>query len=210
MAEVPATRPSLIVRLRDPRDGRAWAEFVDLYGPLVRDLARRRGLQAADAADLEQEVFRAVAGAIDRWDADPARGSFRAWLATIARRRILNALIALDRHPRGTGDTANIDRLAELPDRDPSADPALCSLFDTEHRRRLLAWALAQVQPGFQPTTWQAFWRTAVADEPVARVAADLGLSAGAVYVARSRVMARLRTLVAPFEPGDEPPEPGP
>jgi DNA-directed RNA polymerase specialized sigma24 family protein len=106
MDETPSTRASLLVRLRDPRDERAWSEFVDIYTPLVYRLARRRGLQDADAIDLTQEVFRAVASAIDRFDPDPSRGTFRAWLSRIARNLTINALTSRDRQVRGTGDTA--------------------------------------------------------------------------------------------------------
>ena len=66
MAEVPATRASLLVRLRDPRDGGAWSQFVDLYAPLVFGYARKHGLQHADTTDLTQEVLLAVAVAIGR------------------------------------------------------------------------------------------------------------------------------------------------
>ena len=66
MVDSPSTRPSLLVRLRDPSDGSAWEEFLEIYAPLLRSLARRKGLQEADAADLTQDVFRAVARAIDR------------------------------------------------------------------------------------------------------------------------------------------------
>ena len=68
---VPATRHTLIVKLRDPADAGAWREFVAIYEPLVYRLARRKGLQDADARDLCQEVFRTVSQAIDRWDIDP-------------------------------------------------------------------------------------------------------------------------------------------
>ena len=112
MDEAPSTQPSLLVRLRDHGDERAWSEFTEIYGPLVYQLARRRGLQEADAQDLVQDVFRAVARAIERYDPDPARGSFRGWLSRIAGNLIINVLSAQRRHPRGSGDT-EMQRLME-------------------------------------------------------------------------------------------------
>ena len=72
MSESPTTRLTLLVRLRDAGDAAAWAEFVDLYAPLLYGLARRHGLQDADAADLTQDVLRAVVSAVPRLDYDPA------------------------------------------------------------------------------------------------------------------------------------------
>src|ERR1700693_5395388 len=90
MAEFPPTRASLLVRLRDPCDGGAWAEFVHLYAPLVYGYLRKQGLQDADAADLAQDVLVAVAGAVGRLDYDPRRGTFRNWLFTVVRRKLAN------------------------------------------------------------------------------------------------------------------------
>ncbi len=116
MDESTSTRPSLLIRLRDSGDERAWSEFVEIYGPLVYRLAKRRGLQEADAQDLAQEVFRAVARAIERYDPDPARGSFRGWLCRIANNLIINCLSAQRRHPRGTGDTGMQRMMEDRPD----------------------------------------------------------------------------------------------
>jgi RNA polymerase sigma-70 factor (ECF subfamily) len=185
----PTTRPSLLLRLRDPMDERAWGEFVEIYGPLIHRLARRRGLQDADAADLVQEVFRAVAGAIERYDPDPAKGSFRAWLSTIARNLIINLLDAQRRHPRGTGDT-EVRRLLE---ERPAPDSRHSAVFDDEYRLRVLDWAAERVRDEFSDATWQAFWKTGVEGQSAQEAAKALGLSVGSVYQYKSRVVARIR-----------------
>src|SRR5262249_53688826 len=102
----PTTRRSLVLRLRNSHDEAAWAEFVEIYEPFVYRLARSKGLQDADAQDLCQEVFRAVAGAIERWDPDPAKGKFRAWLFRIARNLLVNFLASQRRSVRGSGSTS--------------------------------------------------------------------------------------------------------
>src|SRR5690349_19854571 len=111
MDETPTTSPSLLARLREPDDGRAWAELTEIYAPLVRRVALRRGLQEADADDLVQEVFCAVARAIERQKFDPSRGSFRGWLFRITRNLVVNFLIARQRHPRGSGGSDMISLL---------------------------------------------------------------------------------------------------
>jgi RNA polymerase sigma-70 factor (ECF subfamily) len=196
--DAPPTRNTLIAKIRDPANAHAWGEFIAIYEPLVYRLARRKGLQDADARDLSQEVFHSVARAIDRWSPDTARGPFRAWLFTIARNLCINFLSRRGAAAIGPGDTANLDRLAAI----PATDPAASATFDEEYRQRAFRWAAAQVKEEFAPNTWLAFWQTAVEDRPVATVAAELGMSPGAVYVARSRVIARLRKRIE--ELGDE------
>ena len=196
MTDWPTTRQSLLVRLRDPRDGHAWAEFVAIYTPLIDRLARAKGLQPADAADLAQEIFRAVAGAIDRYDPDPARGSFRGWLFRIARNLMINLLAARRVRPQATGDSD----VQELLERVPAPDGAETALFDAEYRRRLLLWAADRVRGEFRPATWQAFWLTAVEGQAPRAAAQASGLSVGAVYIAKSRVMARLRAVIEQIE----------
>lgn len=188
----PTTRRSLVLRLRNPDDEAAWAEFVELYEPFLYRLARRKGLQDADALDLCQDVFRAVATAIGRYDPDPAKGRFRGWLFRIARNLIVNVLVAQRRQVRGTGGTS----VQQLLEAQPSDDLQARQEYETEFKRRAFQWAAEQVQPEFAASTWQAFWKTGVENRPVADVAKELGLSVGAVYVARSRVLARLRDRV--------------
>ncbi len=198
--EPPPTRASLLMLLRraSPRDEAAWEEFVALYEPLVRRLARRSGLQGADADDLVQDAFRAVASAIAGYNPDPALGSFRGWLSKIARNLIVDAVVARRRKAAnyGTGDTA----MAEILDAQPGASPE-SSLYDVEYRRQVFARACERIKGDVHETTWQAFWRTGVEAEDVREVARSLNLTPGAVYVARSRVMARLRREVERQEP---------
>ncbi len=192
MLNVPNTSPSLLVRLRDPSDGPAWEEFLEIYTPLLQQLARRKGLQESDAADLIQDVFRAVVQAIERYDPDPARGSFRAWLSRIARNLIVNQLVARQRHPAGTGGDSAVRILEDQPARTQEET----ALFLAEHRRRLFLWAAGQVRVEFRTLTWQAFWLTSVEGQAPKDVAEALGLSVGAVYHNKSRVMARLRQRI--------------
>lgn len=188
----PATRYSLILKLRDPAEAGAWREFVSLYQPLVYRLARRQGLQDADAHDLCQEVFRAVARAVGTWEADPARGSFRGWLARISRNLLINFLTRRPHRLRGSGSTS----MQELLESRPADDPSAAAVFEAEYRRRVFRWAADEIRGEFTPSTWRAFWLTAVEDRRPADAAAELGISVGAVYVARSRVLARLRARI--------------
>jgi RNA polymerase sigma-70 factor (ECF subfamily) len=186
MTDALLTRASLLARLGDREDRLAWQQFVELYGSLVYGFARQRGLQDADAADLTQEVLLAIAQTAGRWHYDPQRGSFRGWLYGITRNKIAQFLHSRNSQPVGSGDTNAQIRLAEEPEPDPEAT------WEREYHQQLFRLAAAQIQKHFHPTTWKAFWRTAVEGASGASVAAELGLSVGAVYVARSRVLARL------------------
>jgi RNA polymerase sigma factor (sigma-70 family) len=192
MGPSPPTRPSLLLRLRDAADAEAWNLFVDLYAPLVYGLYRRHGLQDADAADLTQDVFRSVAAAVRALDYDPRKGSFRGWLHTVARNRLRDW--RAKRCERGSGDSAVQQRLAEQP-APPEPDPD----WDRDFRRRTFTWAAERVKHEFRDSTWQAFWLTAVEGNPGPAAAAALGMSLGAVQVAKSRVLARLKEVVAPL-----------
>ena len=195
MSNMPSTRYSLLARLGQPSDEQAWQEFMEIYEPLVYRLARRRGFQHADAADLCQEVFRATAGAIERWHQRPDRGSFRAWLFHIARNVMINTLRHRQRHPDGVGGS-DIKRLL---DQQP-ADDQESRLLAVEYERCMFQWAAEEVKKEFRQATWQAFWQTGVEGRKPNDVARELDISVGAVYIARSRVMARLREKIEEVE----------
>ena len=188
----PKTRLSLLLRLRDPRDAAAWDNFVELYAPLVYRQARRAGFQDADAADVTQDVFRAVAANISHFEYDSRRGEFRGWLYRITQNKIRDA--AARRYTPGSGDTAMHDLLKEQPDDNSAAD------WENDFRASLLAWAYEQVRTRCEPSTWQAFWLTAVEGVSGETAAAKLGLSIGAVYVAKSRVLVRLKEVLEPWK----------
>ena len=192
---MPDTRISLILRLPRSADGAAWREFVELYEPLILRFARRRGLQDADAQDLVQRVFTSVAGAVDRWQPDAARGKFRAWLFRIARNHLINQA-TLRRRERPVGGSTQIRRLqSEIDERGfDSGD------VEIEYRRAVFESAAARVKRLVQPATWSAFWETMVVGRACEAVAEELQMSVGAIYVARSRVVARMRAVAEELE----------
>src|SRR5438067_668051 len=192
MGDSPLTRPSLLVRVRDSADGPAWAQFVDVYAPLVYGFARKHGLQDADAADLTQDVLRRVSQAAGRLEYDPERGSFRGWLFTVVRNALRTFLDRQARQCRGTGDTDahNVLQAQPAPADEPSGE------WEREYEQSLFAWAARQVRGEVAEATWQAFWQTGVEHKAAKDVARQLGMTVAAVYMAKSRVTARLKELV--------------
>ena len=181
------TRASLLLRIRDVRDSQAWMDFVDLYMPLLHRYGLRHGLQDSDAADVAQETIRQVCRAIGHFDYDPAKGSFRGWLLTIARNELRRLLKRERRVATVLSQSPIEDTLADVP------DVAADHLWEQEYQLHLFHWAAKRVEVDFRPATWHAFWQTVVDGREVAEVATLLGMSVGAVYIARSRVLARIR-----------------
>jgi RNA polymerase sigma-70 factor (ECF subfamily) len=192
MPKAPPTRLSLLLRLRDHEDHQAWGQFVEVYAPVIYGYVRKRGLQDADAADLTQVCLRQVASHIGSLEYDTGRGSFRGWLFTIVRNRLRNFLGQPHRLYQGSGDSNTLRLLENHPA--PSSDEE--GEWEREYRRGVLAWAAEKVRPQVHETTWQAFWQRAVEGKSGKEVAVTLGLSTAAVYLAKSRVMARLQAVI--------------
>lgn len=196
MTESHVTQPSLLVRVRDARNQKAWCEFVEIYSPLVYGFARKHGLQDADAVDVTQEVLGAVARSIGRLDYQAERGSFRGWLFTIVRNELRDWFAKQRSAVIGIGDLTSAspenERLA--------SDDELSKQWELEHEQRLFAWAAERVRTEVQETTWQAFWKTTVENQSGKDVANELSMTIAAVYLAKSRVMARLKELVKEAE----------
>lgn len=192
----PTTRPSLLFRLRDWQDHEAWVEFVSLYEPVVYRLLQRHGLQDADAREVMQDLLLAVSRSIDRWDPAKQRGSFRGWLRQVTRNLVINWLKQRERRAVATGGSDLQAMLDNLP---ADAGPETVE-FDQALRRALFQRAAEKVRGGVQPATWQAFWETGVVGTSPESAARKLGMSVGAIRVAKCRVLARLRAAVKEIE----------
>jgi RNA polymerase sigma-70 factor (ECF subfamily) len=177
---------TLLDRLRQAGDEAAWCRLVDLYTPLLFGWARRCGESEEDAADLIQEVFVTLVQILPSFQYDRS-GRFRHWLRTI----LLNKL--RDRKRRA----ARLDRaLAQLPLE--SQLPDVAELFwEAEYQQAVARRALCLMQAEFAPATWKACWETVVRGRSPDEVARELGLTENAVYIARSRVLRRLRQELA-------------
>lgn len=187
------TSLSLLARLR-AGDEHGWDRLVRLYGPLVYNWCRRAGLSQDDAEDAVQDVFTAVSQHLERFRRDQPGDSFRKWLKTIAFNRARELHRRQSIRPRAQGGTQAQIRFADLAEPALDDSPPDDSVDEDEsERQHLLRQATELVRSDFEPATWSAFWETAVRGRAAPDVAADLGITANAVRIAKSRVRARLR-----------------
>jgi RNA polymerase sigma-70 factor (ECF subfamily) len=180
---------SLLERLRSRPDGDAWRRLVDVYTPLLRAWMARHALQASDADDLVQEVLTVVVRELSQFQHNRRAGAFRRWLRTILVNRLRDFWRARQHRPVAAGGSDLLRQLEELAE----PDSALSRVWDEEHDRHVVRRLLELVEPEVTPTTWQAFRRVALEGQDEETVAAELGLSVNAVFIAKSRVLARLR-----------------
>ena len=172
-------------------DPAAWERVVRLYAPLVASWCRRWGVAEQDVSDVLQDVFSAVAGHLDRFRKDRPTDTFRGWLATIARNKVHDHFRRRAAEPAAPGGTEANLRLQQILDPDALAEPPEVS--DDVLLDDLLHSALEAIRGEFHVRTWQAFWGVVVEGRATADMAADLDMTPGAVRVAKSRVLLRLR-----------------
>ncbi len=181
-----ATRPSLLVRLRDPRDAVSWRNFVDIYGPLIYGHCRRRGLRHEDAEDVTQRVFLKISEAIQQFTYQPEVGRFRDWLGTVVRNEINRFLRQSIGKADGRGGVEGERLLDAALARDEE------TAWTAEFNGYILQTALDRSRPHFEADTWRAFERVWLENRPAVEVARELGQALAWVYVAKSRVLKRL------------------
>ena len=187
------TSASLLDKVKEG-DATGWQRLTGLYRPLVLWWCRHRVARREDAEDVVQEVLATVMMRVDAFDRKRP-GSFRAWLKTITQFKLMEYWKERQQQPVAVGGSDAREALEMFPE--PPVDPNTAS-DDASERRILLHSALELVRPEFEAKTWQAAMRT-VEGERAATVATELGMSRDAVYIAKSRVLARLRKEVAEF-----------
>ncbi|MCI0683660.1 MAG: sigma-70 family RNA polymerase sigma factor [Gemmataceae bacterium] len=184
-----ATSASLLERLAATSDAGAWQRLVDIYTPLIRGWLLRHAVQDADCSDLVQEVLAVVTRKLPAFQHNQRRGAFRSWLRAITTNCLRDFWKARRYRPRATGDSDFQDVLAQM--EDPAS--GVSRLWDQEHDRHVTRKLLELLQPQFEPRTWTAFVKVAVEGADADRVAAELKMTVNAVWIAKSRVLARLR-----------------
>jgi RNA polymerase sigma-70 factor, ECF subfamily len=198
MTHLPSTRHSLLTRLKDPADIHAWSEFSRIYEGTIYATARRWGMQHADACDIVQNVMQSVAKQMDHWQARYAVGSFRGWLRTVTRNQLINCLESRrNRIHIGADATRAWNQIAD-------SKESLNASVEIEYQREVFQLAAEIVRDEFEEKTWRAFWLCTVESLETPEVASTLNLSHSAVYVAKCRVLARLRTEVSRIIKGEE------
>jgi RNA polymerase sigma-70 factor (ECF subfamily) len=183
-------RPSLLRRICDPGDTRAWQTFVDVYGPLIYRHARSRGLQDADAAEVTQDVLLQVSRSIQTFEYRPEQARFRDWLGTVTENKIRTFCTRKAGIVRAEGETGTAGALAGLAAAVPETS------WEEAFHAHLLQAALARTRPHFEEQTWRAFELVWQDQRPEAEVAHELGQRINWVYLAKSRVLKRLRAEV--------------
>lgn len=180
------TRHSLIVRLKSEQNEAAWRDFVCAYEGFLNQLVRRQGVPERHLPDVTQLILLTISQSIDGWKDDGDVASFRRWVSTVSRNVVIRFMT---RERRQIGGVGGSDLVSVLQNVEASPDEQQCRRYEHE----LIIWAAEQVRHEFLETSWRAFWETVIQGRAVDHVADELGITAGSIYMSRSRIMAGIR-----------------
>ncbi len=186
------TRSTLLIRIRDPAETKAWGEFVALYEPLLTAYVRRRGLGEEDVRDVVQDVFARLVKSLPEFSLARHRGRFRTWLWQVCQSALCDW--ARRRRRQSRAEDVWLKRLSDTP---PSGASDSDAEWERLHRRRILSFALERVRARSQPASWACFEGHLLQRKPSAQVARELGCSANAVNINCSRILDRIRRFCA-------------
>jgi len=195
LADDPQTRETLLLRLRHPEDSESWAEFTEIYTPLLYGYCRKREISYSDTADIVQDVMRSVSIAMENFEYNPSRGKFKGWLFTAVRHAVGKHFRRAARLPLSVAETAMLQSLDERVDNSQEEE------WEADYQRQLLSWAVEKIKPEYAPRIWHAFEATALKERSPDDVASELGISKNAIAVAKSRVLQRLKEKVRTIDP---------
>lgn len=177
-----STSVSLLNRVRNADDDLSWQRFVDLYTPMIYRWATGIGLPQTEATDLVQDVFVRIVKQMPTFQYDRNK-SFRSWLKTVTTNRARDFLRQRAQRPVP----------GSMHGQPPSLPDSIEFLSAQEYNAMLTRRALEIMQSDFEETTWQACWQVVVEGHSTAEVAASLGITKNAVYLAKSHILRRLR-----------------
>ncbi len=184
-----STSRSLIVRLQE-NDLPAWQELVELYSPLIVFWCRKFGLAEQDCGDVTQDVFRSVVSNIKSFQKQNESDTFRGWLRTVTHSKVVDFFRRNQNRVSAIGGSEAHRRLSQTPDDD---DFLVRDEDELREEHALFLRAIAQIRDDFTDRTWNAFWEVVINGLNATEAGNKLGMKSGAVRVAKSRVLKRLR-----------------
>ena len=184
-----STSISLLNRLQQTDESKNWSRLIELYTPLLLTWLRKYDVQKSDAEDLVQEVLMAVSKDLRSFEHNGRPGAFRSWLRTILVHRLRNFWRARGNRPNALGGSEIDQRLGQL--EDPTSE--MSQIWNQDHDRHVVKQLLTLAKSNFESNTWEAFRRVALEGAKADEVARELGISLNAVFIAKSRVLSRLR-----------------
>lgn len=184
------TSASLLERLTDRPENSDWDRLVDVYSPLIRNWIQRHALlQGSDIDDVVQDVLAVLVKKLRDFRREPRAGAFRRWLKSITINCLREFWKSRRTRPFPSEPSNLINILEQL--EDPCS--GLSRIWDEEYEQFVTRKLLVQIRPAFTESTWRAFQGFAIEGRSAEEIAQELDITVNAVFIAKSRVLTRLR-----------------